>query len=286
MGAIRDLGGSATFLSSIRSQLLSESLQLSDTLLRDAISFHVGFVLLKIMESDITMQAGSELLVLPGTNSPFSEDESGVAIPAERSQPVLKDSVRLASFVRKLASAFGNICGTPIEVFVVVDPALHVVRTDKLVLQNLLYLAISAAENNIHRLVRCSEASRDEIHEILIRVCAEPATTAVKAFTKKRVLTIEVIDSGFRTHRPPSVSVPKSWKSGAPSAGVSASESNICVAEHLCRNMLDRFGLKYQLSDMLHYKYANKQELTMYYLPHPKYAALGCLNLFACLYVF
>lgn len=310
LDAIKGLVADESFLLNIRALLMSEELQLSETLLRDVTSFHVGRNLLKMVELNIKMGADIDTAatvsgsVLGTVHSPSLTAAAGQSsfpdsvsyAPADPPSvtpslvPVLKDVVRMDSFVQKLASAFDYISGTPIEVYVFVDPALLVVRTDRSVLQDILYQAMSFAEQNVQRQLRRVPASKDEIQEIIIRVYPAPSTTGVKAFAQKRMLTIEVIDSGFRIHgmhcRDPSDVGSNNVHLHAHGTGLdngststsssqNSAEGSFCFAEHLCRKVLTGFGLKYQLSNILHYKYANKQELTMYYLPNPQMGPLG-----------
>jgi hypothetical protein len=312
--AARELTSDDSFATNIRSLLFADGLQLSDVLLQDITSFHVGQTLLRLVEADLALGAegcqGKSISSAAATAASYSTTSTpriaptprpgnaGPAAPAavaiaphddsasgEGGQtalraPVLKDAVRLESLVKKLASAFDCIGRTPIEVYVFVDPALCVIRTDRALLRNVLYLALTFAEQNIQRLLRSSPSSKDEVHEVIIRVFPAPTTAAVKAFAQKRMLTVEVIDSGFRIHtRTPGPTATGTERGGAARAETGrsgsgkllcVSDGNLCFAEHMCRKMLAQCGLKYKLSDVAHYKYVNKQELSVYYLPHPR----------------
>lgn len=214
---------------------------------------------------------------------------------------VLKDVIAMAHEVMEIACLYDQYMGHDIEVYVHGDPSLSIVRTNKAQLQKLLHSSISFAIQNIFQLYLANPKSHSETQEIVIRLYPSKATVASTSMDqasfaeKKSLMSIEVYDSGLNifssavnkhdykkpaNHEEvgfiPEFNKTQGFKN-APDAMLTpfnvdpavyhnstrATNYYFSFHEHVCRSISRRYGETYEICNVLHYKYSNKQILSL-----------------------
>jgi len=136
-------------------------------------------------------------------------------------------------------------------VYVQVDPILHLIKADKIMIWTLVVNTLSLACRNITQRLSEMPSARDHVQEVLIRAVPLKSNGS---FLDMKYMYIEVLDSGSRS--------------------LVQGKGGVLGYGHLiCRRLVERHSGRYNVTVLNHFKYATNIGFTLPYKSH----ALGSM---------